>query len=292
MDALSAPWPAPAKLNRFLHVTGRRADGYHLLQTAFQFVERCDWLWFEPHPDARIELAQPLPGVPVETDLSVRAAHLLREASGRVRGVTIHVEKHVPIGGGLGGGSSDAATTLAALNALWGCGLGEDALAALGLRLGADVPVFVRGRAAWAEGVGEVLTPVELDQPWFVVVVPACAVPTAIVFADPDLTRDTPPITIRAFRAGQGGNDCEAVVYRRFPPVARAAEWLSGFTRARLTGTGACVFGAFERREGAEAALKAMPEGMRGFVTRGLNRSPLLDRLDDAADREESADWS
>lgn len=273
-------WPAPAKLNRFLHIVGRREDGYHLLQTLFQFVEYGDWLHFELRDDGRVVRASELPGVAVDDDLVVRAARLLQEqVPCSSPGVTIRVDKHLPMGGGIGGGSSDAATTLVALNHLWHCGLDEDALAMLGLRLGADVPVFVRGRAAWAEGVGERLTPVDIDELWFLVVAPACAVPTVAVFKDPELTRDSAPIRMRDFLAGGGRNDCAAVVYRRFPEVAVAAEWLAQFTQPHLSGTGACVFGGFPSSAAANVVLASLPAGWRAFVARGLNRSPLLERL-------------
>lgn len=275
----SSGWPAPAKLNRFLHIVGRRADGYHLLQTVFQFIDRADTLDFALRDDGRIERASDLPGVAAEHDLAVRAARSLQAASGTRAGATIRIDKRLPMGGGLGGGSSDAATVLVALNELWGCGLDADALAALGLALGADVPVFVRGHAAWAEGVGERLTPVEPDEPWFVVLKPPVQVATAAIFKAPELTRDSALIKMRDFLAGAGRNDCESVVYRRHPEVAAAALWLGQYTEARLTGTGACVFGAFADESAARAALVGLPAGLEGFVARGLNRSPLLARL-------------
>ena len=276
---MSAGWPAPAKINLFLHVTGRRADGYHLLQTVFQFLDCGDTLDFERRTDGRIVRAVELPGVPAGADLTVRAARALRTASGTRFGATIRLDKRLPMGGGLGGGSSDAATVLVALNHLWDCGLDADALAALGLTLGADVPVFVRAHAAWAEGVGERLTPVAPDEPWFLVLVPPVHVATAAIFKDPELTRDSALITMRDFLAGAGGNDCAAVVYRRHPEVAAAAQWLARYADARLTGTGACVFGAFADAAAAQAVLAQRPAGLEGFVARGLNRSPLADRL-------------
>lgn len=277
--SFSAGWPAPAKLNRFLHIVGRRADGYHLLQTVFQFIDRADTLAFALRDDGCIERETDLPGVPAEADLVVRAARLLQAETGTRRGVGIRVDKQLPMGGGLGGGSSDAATVLVALNELWGCGLDDDALAALGLTLGADVPVFVRGRAAWAEGIGEQLTPVEPDEPWFLVLKPAVHVATAAIFKAPELTRDSPLIRMRDFLAGAGRNDCEAVVHARHPEVAAATAWLSQHTVARLTGTGACVFGAFADEAAARRALADRPAGLEVFVARGRNRSPLLDRL-------------
>lgn len=274
-----APWPAPAKLNLMLHVVGRRPDGYHALQTLFQFVDRCDLLTFSPRPDGQILRRHALPGVPPEADLVVRAARLLREATGSRQGVEIALHKRLPLGGGLGGGSSDGATTLVALNRLWGTGLSEDELAGLGLRLGADVPVFVRGRAAWAEGVGERLVAVDLPQPWYLVLVPPCQVSTAAVFKDPELTRNSRVITIADFLAGAGGNDCEPVVRCRYPAVAEALDWLGQFGSAHLTGTGACVFAAFDTEVAARALLPQVPSGLAAFVARGLNRSPLLERL-------------
>jgi 4-diphosphocytidyl-2-C-methyl-D-erythritol kinase len=209
----------------------------------------------------------------------VRAARLLQQTTGARQGAEIRIAKRLPLGGGLGGGSSDAATTLVALNACWGTGLTLAELAELGLRLGADVPVFVHGRAAWAEGVGEQLTPVELDESWFVVVTPACQVATGAVFGDPDLTRNTPLITIADFLTGAGGNTCEAVVYRRYPDVAAAADWLTRYGPARLTGTGASVFAAFPSAAHAEHVLAQRPPALNGFVARGRNRSPLHERL-------------
>lgn len=274
---MGAMWPAPAKLNRMLHIVGRRDDGYHRLQTVFQFLDYCDQLAFELRGDGAILRAVELTGVTQAQDLTLRAARLLQQATGTRQGAVIHLHKQLPMGGGLGGGSSDAATVLVALNQLWQTGLSGHELAALGLRLGADVPVFVHGQAAWAEGVGEQLTPVELDEPWFVVLLPAVHISTAEIFTDPDLTRNSTPITIAHFLAGDGGNDCEAVVRRRYPLVAEALDWLSRFAPARLTGTGACVFAAFATREQAEQVAAQAP--VQVFVARGHNRSPLLERL-------------
>lgn len=274
-----AVWPAPAKLNLFLHIVGRRSDGYHLLQTVFQFLDYGDSLRFEPRSDGEVCRIGEVPGVEAHQDLTVRAARLLREETGCDLGVDIHVEKRLPMGGGLGGGSSDAATTLVALNRIWSLGLSEDMLAQLGLRLGADVPVFVRGRAAWAEGVGEVLEPVDLPEPWYLVIKPPVEVPTAAVFQAPELTRDCPPITILDFLSGGGGNVCEPVVRTRFPAVGQALDWLGRYAPARMTGTGSCVFAAFDRREQAEDVLRTLPGDWLGFVARGSNRSPLLNAL-------------
>ena len=272
-------WPAPAKLNLTLRILGRRADGYHLLQTLFQFLDRGDELHPTIREDGQVHLLTPVPGVPEEANLVVRAARRLQAATGCRLGVDLRLDKRLPQGGGLGGGSSDAATTLVALNRLWGTGLGEDELATLGLALGADVPVFVRGRAAWGEGVGERLTPVTVPETWFLVLTPPCVVTTADVFRHPKLTRNSPSITIADFFSGDDRNDCLEVVREVYPPVARALAWLGGFAKARLTGTGACVFARFSSQAEAEAVLLQAPPDLAGFVARGLNRSPLLDRL-------------
>lgn len=269
-------WPAPAKLNLFLHVTGRREDGYHELQTIFQFLDFSDRLRFVITDDARIARATPIDRLPAEQDLVVRAARLLQRHTGTTKGVVIHLEKRIPLAGGLGGGSSDAATTLVALNCLWGLGLDREELAAVGLKLGADIPVFVHGVAAWAEGVGERLTPIELPEPWYVVVVPPVHVATAQVFADPELTRNSHPITIRDFRAGRSRNDLEPVVRRRYPDVDRAWKWLDQFGSPRMTGAGCCVYITVSGRRDGEGILARVPEGFQGFVAKGLNRSPLL----------------
>ncbi len=274
------PWPAPAKLNLFLHITGRRSDGYHELQTVFQFLDYGDSLWFETHAGGAITLQGGLPGLPPERDLIVRAARSLATRTGCTRGVRISIDKRLPVGAGLGGGSSNAATTLVALNSLWGLALGSAELAALGLELGADVPVFVHGSAAWAEGVGERLTPVEaLEEPWYLVLNPAVSISTGAVFSDPRLTRNAPRITIRDFLSGAGGNDLQAVVAQRYPQVGQALEWLSRFQPARMTGSGACVFARFPDRQAAERVRQRVPAPWTGFVARGCNRSPLLDRL-------------
>lgn len=275
-------WPAPAKINLFLHVVGRRADGYHLLQTVFQFLDACDWLDFSVRTDGEIRRLSGLEGVAAEDDLVVRAARLLQDAGGSALGADIRLDKRLPMGGGLGGGSSDAATVLVALNELWGTALPTDQLAALGLRLGADVPVFVRGRTAWAEGVGEVLKPLDLDEPPLLVITPDCAVATAAVFNDADLTRDTPPIKMHALSLARTGNDCEPVTRRLYPEVGRALDWLGQFAPARMSGTGASVFASFDSAAAAQSVLDGMPREWRGFVGRRLNRSPLLDRLETA----------
>lgn len=272
-------WPAPAKLNLMLRIVGRREDGYHLLQTVFQFVDLCDWISFEWLETPEVVLARALPGVPQDADLTVRAARLLQEIGGIRRGVRIIVDKRLPMGGGLGGGSSDAATVLVALNALWHLGLAEEELIALGIRLGADVPVFIKGVAAWAEGVGERLTPLVLPEPWYVILCPRCQVATAKVFAAPDLTRDSPPVTIKKFLDGEQVNDCLPVVQRMYPEVGAALAALSAYGKARLTGTGACVFAAFADGIEAEAAVKALQPRWKVYLVRGLNKSPLLDKL-------------
>lgn len=278
--ALTTAWPAPAKINLFLHITGRRADGYHLLQTAFQFLDICDELDFEPRADGRIRRCTDLPGVPEAQDICVRTARLLKETTGVGAGVDLYIHKRIPMGGGLGGGSSNAATTLWALNRLWNTGLSIDQLASLGLQLGADVPVFVRGHAAWAEGVGEILEPLEWPEPWYLLIAPPVHVSTAAVFSVPDLTRNCPPIKIRDLLAGAGKNVCEPVVRVLFPEVARALDWLAEYTPPRMTGTGACIFGRFETKTAAEDVLQhfhqAMPAAWQAFVAKGLNRSPLL----------------
>ena len=274
MSHVSA-WPAPAKLNLLLRVVGRRSDGYHLLQTVFQFIDLCDELVFSVRPDALVRRVNQVPGVAEADDLVVRAARLLQQETGCTLGADIRVEKRIPMGGGLGGGSSNAATTLVALNHLWGCGLSRERLMSLGLRLGADVPIFVHGRAAWAEGVGEDLTGIEPPEPFYLLLSPGVHVDTGKVFQDPELTRNSHRITIRDFLAGEHGNDCLPVVKKRYPAVSQAIDWLSEKADARMTGTGACVFAACADREEAEALLAACPPGMAGFVVRGLNRSPL-----------------
>ncbi len=270
-------YPAPAKLNLFLHITGRRADGYHLLQTVFRFIDYGDALHFTLRSDGQIVLTQTLPGVPVEQDLCYRAARLLQASTGTTQGVEIMLEKRLPLGGGLGGGSSDAATTLIALNRLWGTGLSRAELMALGLKLGADVPVFIFGDNAWAEGVGETLTPIALEPAWYVVLVPPVSVATAEVFSAPELTRNTLPVTIPAFSAGQIHNDLEPVVTGRYPSVARHLEWLRQYGVARMTGSGACVFAAFAAEQAAREVLADKPAWIEGFVARGLDHHPLRD---------------
>ncbi|MGH8128025.1 MAG: 4-(cytidine 5'-diphospho)-2-C-methyl-D-erythritol kinase [Gammaproteobacteria bacterium] len=277
-------WPAPAKLNLFLHVTGQREDGYHELSTAFQFLDLADGLHFSPRMDGEICLLGTLPGVAPESNLVVRAARLLAAETGIAAGVDIRLDKRIPVGGGLGGGSSDAATTLVVLNRIWRAGLDEERLAALGLTLGADVPVFARGAAAWAEGVGEKLIPQAFEQYWYVVLDPGVAVSTAAVFAAPELTRDGSRATISRFSMGEERNDCEPVVRKHYPKVARALDWLAERGPARLTGTGGCLFGWYARREQAEAIAAEVAAPWRAWVARGCNRSPLLDALETSGD--------
>lgn len=277
-------WPAPAKLNLFLHVTGRRADGYHSLQTAFRLIDLADTLRFEARSDGKFTLKRPLPGVPTAQDLCLRAANLLKEATGHQGGVEIDLEKRIPMGGGLGGGSSDAATTLVALNHLWSLGLKRADLQRLALKLGADVPFFIFGENAFAEGVGEELSPLALPQAWYLVLVPPVQVPTAAVFAAPELTREAKPIKITAFFDGLKQralrNDLEPVVCNRYPEVARHLAWLAQHGEARMSGSGACVYAEFSTESEVYAAHAKLPPGMRGYVARGLDRHPLHDLTD------------
>ena len=275
----SRDWPAPAKLNLFLHVVGRRADGYHHLQTAFQFLDYSDQLDFSVRSDGKLLRQSNYSNIDPENDLVVRAAKALQLETGCDLGAEITVRKQLPIGGGLGGGSSNAATVLVALNQIWSLGVSTDRLSEIGLALGADVPVFVRGHSAWAEGVGELLTGIEPEESWYLVISPNCHVPTADIFRSPDLTRNTPAITIRDFLKSGGHNDCEPVVRRLYPEVAAALDWLEQYAVARLTGTGACVFAEFNSQAQAEKIHASLPPKWRGFVARGLNRSPLLTRL-------------
>jgi 4-diphosphocytidyl-2-C-methyl-D-erythritol kinase len=274
-----AAWPAPGKLNLFLHIVGRRADGYHLLQTAYQFIDLCDELRFWWRPDGVIERVSEVAEVPAAEDLTLRAARALATRCGVAAGVGIELRKRLPVQGGVGGGSSDAATTLVALNRLWGVGQPVDVLTELALGLGADVPVFIRGRAAWAEGIGEQLTPIDFPAHTYLLVQPDVAVATSEVFQAPDLTRDSPVITMPGFLAAGGRNDFEPVIRRRYPAVAEALDWLGQFAPARLTGSGSCVYAAVSDERTAREALARLPARWRGYVVRGLNRSPLLERL-------------
>ncbi len=279
----ASSYPAHAKLNLFLHVTGRRADGYHSLQTLFRFVALDDTLKFVPRSDGQVQLANPIAGVAPETDLTVRAAEALRRAAGVQDGVTIHMTKRLPMGGGLGGGSSDAATVLIALNYLWRLGGSQAELQALALPLGADVPVFVFGLSAFAEGVGEKLSPVRLPAAWYLIIHPGVGVPTAGIFTAPDLRRDTPAIDpaawSEALSQGVGANDLEPVAARLYPEVAAVLAWLGQQPetagRARMTGSGACVFAVFEAETTAHVVLQRLPSVWQGWVTPGLNQHPL-----------------
>ncbi|WP_034295576.1 4-(cytidine 5'-diphospho)-2-C-methyl-D-erythritol kinase [Herbaspirillum sp. RV1423] len=283
MQASLLNCPAPAKLNLFLHVTGRRPDGYHLLQTAFQLIDRSDTLDFTVRDDGRIRRVNDIPGVPAGTDLVVRAARLLQAAAGKPElGADITVRKRLPMGGGLGGGSSDAATTLMALNHLWQTGLTRAQLMALGLQLGADVPFFLFGRNAFAEGVGEKLLPLQTADCWFVVIEPGVAVPTAIIFSSEELTRDTKVVKITDFpeahnflHSSFGKNDLEVVAVKQFPPVAEAIEWLSAFGNARMTGSGACVFCSFEHEHQADEVLKQVPSKWIAWKAKAMQEHPL-----------------
>lgn len=284
---ISRHWPAPAKLNLMLHITGRRDDGYHLLQTLFQFIDFGDELSFEVTDSKEIIALFEVDGVPAEQNLIIRAARTLQHHTGCTMGVKVDLIKRLPMGGGLGGGSSDAATTLVALNHLWELHLDVDELATIGLHLGADLPVFVRGHSAWAEGVGEQLQPVSLPEPWFVVINPQIEVATGDIFSSKELTRDCPPITIRDLISDGAfisdfGNVCQAVVEARYPEIAEAINWLKQFGEARLTGTGACLFAPFESQAEAAIVLAQLPEQWKGFVAQGRNCSPLKQRLEEA----------
>lgn len=270
---------APAKLNLFLHVVGRRQDGYHLLQTLFRFIDLQDTLHFELRDDGKVHRTNSVEGVPEELDLCVRAARLLQAETGCKLGVDITVEKCIPMGGGLGGGSSDAATTLIALNRLWALGLSRERLMQLGLQLGADVPVFVFGENAFAEGVGEALQAYSLPEAWYVVLFPPVHVPTAKIFTHTELTRDSVPIIMRALSMPQTQlrNDLQQVVCKLYPEVAQHIDWLENYGKAMMTGSGACVFAEFARRDQADAVLRQLPKEMRGVVAQGLKKHPLHD---------------
>jgi len=285
--------PAPAKLNLFLHVNGRRADGYHLLQTVFQLIDHGDTLHFDLRDDDRIRRVTDLPGVPEESDLIILAARLLqaevlRRRGALPRGVDIAIDKVLPMGGGLGGGSSDAATTLMALNYLWQAGLSKEELMALGLPLGADIPFFIFGETAFAEGVGEAMRPVRAPDCWYVVIEPGVAVPTAAIFCSEHLTRDTPVVIITDFSShlekqngfkGFGKNDLQQVATKLFPPVAEAIEWLGAYGDARMTGSGACVFCAVATEEEADAVLAKVPAKWKSWKAKALDRHPIIAKL-------------
>lgn len=292
---MSHAYPAPAKLNLFLHVVGRRDDGYHLLQSAFRLIDRADTVHLALRDDGRVVREGDLPGVAEDDDLTVRAARLLQTHAPEGAGVTIRLEKILPLGGGLGGGSSDAATVLLALNRLWQVNLPRVILQKLALQLGADVPVFIFGQTAFAEGVGEILHPISAPPAWYVVLTPPVQVPTAAIFATPELTRNTPALKIAPFSAGvghttlhglepvesrrplAGHNDLQSVVVKRYPEVARHLEWLAQFGESRMTGSGACVFASFGTEAAARDVLAQLPESMQGFVAQSLDKHPLYD---------------
>lgn len=274
------PWPAPAKLNLFLHITGRRSDGYHQLQTVFQFLDIHDDVFLKVNPDGEILASHRHPGFDEENDLTLRAARILQAETGCRSGVEIELVKNLPVGGGIGGGSSDAATVLLALNYLWDTGLSQQELAHLGLQLGADVPVFIHGQACWAEGVGEEIQPVELPEPVYLLVYPKVHVSTGQIFSAAELTRNTSPIKIADFLAGQTRNDCEAVVRAQVPEVDEAMRWLDQYAPARLTGTGSCVYAEFDSHQLAQQAADQLRQDWQTWVTRGCNQSLMHKRLE------------
>ncbi|MCD8550954.1 MAG: 4-(cytidine 5'-diphospho)-2-C-methyl-D-erythritol kinase [Shewanella xiamenensis] len=277
---ISRNWPAPAKLNLFLHINGRRSDGYHELQTLFQFVDCCDQLDFRVTDTPELILHSDMSNVVADSDnLILRAAKSLQQSTGYRGGAEIWLDKRLPMGGGLGGGSSDAATTLVALNQLWNTQLSHDELAAIGLKLGADIPVFIHGFAAFAEGVGECLQTVNPAELWYLIIAPDAHVSTAAVFQDPQLPRNTPKLGIDTLLSQPWRNDCQELVVSKYPQVAKALGWLLEYAPSRMTGTGACVFGEFSSQQQALAALAKLPSDMQGFVAKGMNISPLIVRL-------------
>ncbi len=271
--------PSPAKINLFLHVVGRRPDGYHLLQTAFQFIDLCDDMVFQLRTDDKILVESSDPTIPYESNLVTKAAYLLKKQTGCRLGIDIKLEKCIPRGGGLGGGSSNAATTLLALNLLWGTQLNPIELAALGLELGADVPIFIHGKAAFAQGIGEQLTNIHPEEKWILLLLPDCTVDTSKIFSDPELTRNTPEITITEYFEGTH-NDCEPVARKRFPQIATALDWLNEIAAARMTGTGSGVFAIFNDKEAAMKAAKEIPASLKGITVKGLNNSPLHNAIE------------
>ena len=274
-DSAELSLPAPAKLNLMLHIVGRRADGYHLLETVFQFLDYADTLHFSARDDGEIILHSTIDGVAHDDNLIVRAARLLQTESQSKLGADIWLDKKLPVGGGIGGGSSNAATTLVGLNHLWQTQLSLEKLAELGLSLGADVPVFVLGRAAFAQGIGEKLEPVDLAEPWYLVAVPPVSISTAKIFSDPCLTRDTPITNMRTVLKQSGHNDCQAVVEKRYPEVRNALILLNKFVEARLTGTGSCIFGGFPNEQQAAKVATQISESLPSFVAQGANISML-----------------
>ena len=276
---ISLGWPAPAKLNLFLHITGQRQDGYHLLQTVFQFIQLIDVIDFTILESGLVRRSSTSLKIDECDDLVIKAAQKIKKRSGSKLGVDISVKKNIPIGGGLGGGSSDAATTLVALNELWQTGLSIDELSEIGLSLGADIPFFINGNAAWAEGVGDKLTPIDLDECFYLVIYPNCGISTEAVFEASDLTRNTPRITIRDFHEGNVKNDCESHVRNHYSNVAEALDWLDGYAPSKLTGTGACLFARFSDEKKANEVKSKLPKKWQGFVVKGINKYPLLEKL-------------
>jgi 4-diphosphocytidyl-2-C-methyl-D-erythritol kinase len=272
-------WPSPAKLNLFLYITGQRADGYHELQTLFQFLDYSDTLTITPTHRGEIQLLTPMAGVQHDDNLIVKAARLLKEQTGSSDGADITIDKILPMGGGLGGGSSNAATVLVALNKLWGCGLSRRQLAEIGLRLGADVPVFIYGHAAFAEGIGEQLCPAEPEEKWYLVANPGIAIPTPAIFGDPELKRDSKKRDLNELLNQPFSNNCEYIARKRFSEVEQLISWLLQYAPSRLTGTGACVFAEFDTEFAAREVLNKAPDWLRGFVARGVNTSPLYRML-------------
>lgn len=277
MDTLTLP--APGKLNLFLHINGQREDGHHELQTIFQFIDTCDTLRITARDDSNIHVNTKIPGIADRNNLVLRAAKMIQAYDKKRRGVDINLQKKLPIGGGLGGGSSDAATTLLGLNHLWDLQLPIEQLLQMGLQLGADVPVFIFGKACWAEGIGEKLTPMNLPQSWYLVLVPPVEISTAEVFFDKNLPRDTPKCELSKHLLQTGSNDCQRVVIDKYPEVATALNWLNQFSTGQMTGTGACLFARFNNKQEAQAIMDKMPPDYKGFVTQGLNTSPLLTTL-------------
>jgi 4-diphosphocytidyl-2-C-methyl-D-erythritol kinase len=280
MNATSVISKSPAKLNLFLHILGQRPDGYHDLQTVFQLVDLADTLEFsipQDGPPGLLHFSCADPGIPLDNNLIIQAAMRLRDfANSPDKSASISLEKLIPMGAGLGGGSSNAATTLLSLNELWNTGLSEQQLGEIGLELGADVPVFIRGKSAWAQGVGELLEPIELPQSHYLIVWPGVAVSTGEIFSQENLTRDSSAIKIADFLAGGGKNDCESVVRNLYPAVDEALNWLGQFGQARLTGTGSCVFAGFENQADAATALAKVPGKFKGYLAKGINTSPML----------------
>jgi 4-diphosphocytidyl-2-C-methyl-D-erythritol kinase len=271
---------SPAKLNLMLHITAQREDGYHLLQTVFQFIDLYDYLTFEITDDSSISRSDSQTPVDEADDIILLAAKLLQSKYQISLGLRYSIEKHIPIGGGLGGGSSNAATTLMALSKLWKLNLDHSELATLGLELGADVPVFIEGKSAWASGIGEDLIPVDLPKPWYVVIYPQIFVSTGEIFASEQLTRNCDPITIRAFLAGAGRNVCEPIACQLYPGIQKSIDWLSQYSKARMTGTGACVFASFDSLEQAESVRSLAPEHWSAFVVKAMNQNPVIEQCE------------